>query len=29
MTDLDEHGRPQPPLAADETDTLLGFLDTP
>ena len=27
MTDLDEHGRPEPPLAADETDTLLGFLD--
>jgi uncharacterized damage-inducible protein DinB len=27
MTDLDEHGRPEPPLAADETATLLGFLD--
>jgi uncharacterized damage-inducible protein DinB len=27
MTDLDEQGRPEPPLAADETDTLLGFLD--
>jgi uncharacterized damage-inducible protein DinB len=27
MPDLDEHGRPEPPLAADETDTLLGFLD--
>jgi uncharacterized damage-inducible protein DinB len=27
MTDVDEHGRPEPPLAADETDTLLGFLD--
>jgi uncharacterized damage-inducible protein DinB len=27
MTDVDEHGRPQPPLAADETATLLGFLD--
>jgi hypothetical protein len=27
MTDLDEHGRPQPPIAADEAATLLGFLD--
>jgi uncharacterized damage-inducible protein DinB len=27
MTDLDEHGRPEPPLAADETATFLGFLD--
>ncbi|MGH2554093.1 MAG: DinB family protein [Actinomycetota bacterium] len=27
MTDLDEHGRPEPPLGADETATLLGFLD--
>ena len=27
MTDLDEHGRPEPPHAADETATLLGFLD--
>ncbi len=27
MTDLDEHGRPEPPLASDETATLLGFLD--
>lgn len=27
MTDLDEYGRPEPPLAADETATLLGFLD--
>ena len=27
MTDLDEHGRPEPPLAAGETATLLGFLD--
>ena len=27
MTDLDEQGRPEPPLAADETTTLLGFLE--
>ncbi len=27
MTDVDEHGRPQPPLAGDETATLLGFLE--
>jgi uncharacterized damage-inducible protein DinB len=27
MTHVDEHGRPEPPLAADETATLLGFLD--
>jgi uncharacterized damage-inducible protein DinB len=27
MTDVDEHGRPEPPLAAGETHTLLGFLD--
>jgi uncharacterized damage-inducible protein DinB len=27
MTDVDEHGRPEPPLAADETATLLGFLE--
>jgi hypothetical protein len=26
MTDVDEHGRPEPPLGADETATLLGFL---
>jgi uncharacterized damage-inducible protein DinB len=25
--DVDEHGRPEPPFAADENDTLLGFLD--
>jgi uncharacterized damage-inducible protein DinB len=25
--DVDEHGRPEPPLTADETATLLGFLD--
>jgi uncharacterized damage-inducible protein DinB len=27
MTDVDEHGRPEPPVAADEADTILGFLD--
>ncbi|MFG1707826.1 DinB family protein [Nonomuraea sp. M3C6] len=27
MTDLDEQGRPEPPLAADEAATLLGFLE--
>jgi uncharacterized damage-inducible protein DinB len=27
MTELDEHGRPEPPLAGDETATLLGFLE--
>ena len=27
MTDLDEHGRPEPPPAGDETETLLGFLE--
>jgi uncharacterized damage-inducible protein DinB len=27
MSDLDEHGRPEPPLAGDEAATLLGFLD--
>ena len=27
MTDLDEYGRPEPPPAADEETTLLGFLD--
>jgi uncharacterized damage-inducible protein DinB len=27
MTDVDEHGRPEPPLAADEAETLTGFLD--
>jgi hypothetical protein len=25
--DIDEHGRPEPPPAGDETATLLGFLD--
>jgi len=27
MTTVDDHGRPEPPQAADETATLLGFLD--
>jgi len=27
MTDVDEQGRPDPPLAGDETATLLGFLE--
>jgi uncharacterized damage-inducible protein DinB len=27
MTDLDLHGRPEPPLAGDELSTLLGFLE--
>jgi uncharacterized damage-inducible protein DinB len=27
MTTIDEQGRPEPPLADDETATLLGFLD--
>lgn len=27
MTRIDEHGRPEPPLAAGEVDTLLGFLE--
>jgi uncharacterized damage-inducible protein DinB len=27
MTELDEYGRPEPPLAGNETDSLLGFLD--
>jgi uncharacterized damage-inducible protein DinB len=27
MTDLDEHGRPEPPQQGDEIATLLGFLD--
>jgi len=26
-SNLDDHGRPEPPLAADETATILGFLD--
>ena len=27
MTDVDEQGRPEPPLAADEVGNLLGFLE--
>jgi uncharacterized damage-inducible protein DinB len=27
MTNVDDHGRPEPPLAAGELETLLGFLD--
>jgi uncharacterized damage-inducible protein DinB len=27
MADMDEHGRPEPPIAGDETATLVGFLD--
>ncbi len=27
MTDLDEHGRPEAPLASDETTSVLGFLE--
>jgi uncharacterized damage-inducible protein DinB len=27
VTDLDEHGRPEPPPAGDEVATLLGFLE--
>jgi uncharacterized damage-inducible protein DinB len=27
MTDVDEQGRPEPPLAADEAATLVGFLE--
>jgi hypothetical protein len=27
MTDVDEHGRPQPPAAGDEATTLLAFLE--
>src|SRR5262249_13144786 len=27
MTDLDEHGRPEPPIAAGEADSIPGYLD--
>src|SRR4051812_49279089 len=27
MPDVDEHGRPEPPVAGDEVSTLLGFLE--
>jgi len=27
MTNIDDQGRPEPPIAAGEVDTLLGFLD--
>ena len=27
MTLLDDQGRPEPPLASDETETLVGFLE--
>jgi len=27
MPDVDEHGRPEPPITGDEVATLLGFLD--
>ena len=27
MVIIDDHGRPEPPIAADEVETLLGFLD--
>ncbi len=27
MTDVDEHGRPEPPPAADEAASIMGFLD--
>jgi uncharacterized damage-inducible protein DinB len=27
MVDIDDHGRPEPPLTSDESATLLGFLD--
>jgi uncharacterized damage-inducible protein DinB len=27
VTDVDEHGRPEPPIDGDETATLVGFLD--
>jgi uncharacterized damage-inducible protein DinB len=27
MPDIDDHGRPEPPVAGDEADTLIGFLE--
>ena len=27
QAEVDEYGRPEPPLAGDEVETLLGFLD--
>jgi hypothetical protein len=27
MIELDEHGRPEPPLAGDEIATIVGFLE--
>src|SRR5262249_57647036 len=27
MPDIDEHGRPEPPITGDEIETLTGFLD--
>jgi uncharacterized damage-inducible protein DinB len=27
VTEFDDHGRPEPPVAGDEAETLLGFLD--
>lgn len=27
MTTIDDHGRPEPPLASDEVQTLVGFLE--
>ena len=27
MTNIDDHGRPEPPIAGNEVDTLLGYLD--
>jgi hypothetical protein len=27
MTDVDEHGRPEPPIAADEAESITGYLE--
>lgn len=27
MTNIDDHGRPEPPIAADEVESIIGFLD--